>query len=108
MAAGANREIEPGGRQSVDPCHRRFRSHADAKVQGGRVTMRFLTALACASLLLAQRGPVRPPVEDAWALLAKGQRQAAIRLLHEIIGTHPGDADAGRLLGSVMAAESER
>src|SRR5260370_13355381 len=103
MAAGANRKIEPGGRQSVDPCHRRFRSHADAKVQGGGVTMRFLAALACASLLLAQRGPVRPPVEDAWDLLAKGQRQAAIRLLHEIIATNPRDADASLILRSVRA-----
>ncbi len=66
--------------------------------------MRFLTALACAGLLLAQR----PPVEEAWALLAKGQRKEAVRLLHEIIKTHPRDADARLLLGSVLMEDGDR
>lgn len=62
---------------------------------------RWLAALACAGFLLAQR----TPVEDAWDLLAKGQRKEAIRLLHEIVKTHPGDADARLLLGSVLMEE---
>jgi protein O-GlcNAc transferase len=66
--------------------------------------MRWLAALACAGFLLAQR----PPVEGAWDLLAKGQRKEAIRLLHEIVKTHPRDADARLLLGSVLMEEGER
>ena len=66
--------------------------------------MRFMTTLACASLLLAQRAPV----EDAWDLLAKGDRAQAIRLLHGIIKANPGDADARLLLGSVLAEQGDR
>ena len=70
--------------------------------------MRFLITLAWAGLLLAQRAPLRPPVEAAWELLAKGERQAAIRLLHDIIMTNPRDADARLLLGSVLTEDGER
>ena len=65
---------------------------------------RWLAPLACAGLLLAQH----PPVEEAWALLAKGQRPQAIRLLHEIIRKNPRDADARLLLGSVLQEEGDR
>jgi protein O-GlcNAc transferase len=60
--------------------------------------------LLCAGLWAAQH----PPVEDAWALLAKGQRPEAIRLLHEIIQADPGNADARLLLGSVLQEDGER
>jgi Flp pilus assembly protein TadD len=58
----------------------------------------------CAGLLWAQQ---RPPVEEAWALLAKGQRQQAIALLHKIIRDNPRDADARLLLGSVLQEEGD-
>jgi Flp pilus assembly protein TadD len=60
--------------------------------------MRFLITLACASLLFAQRAPV----EEAWDLLAKGERKQAIRVLHEIIKANPKNADARLVLGSVL------
>jgi protein O-GlcNAc transferase len=63
-----------------------------------------LYAIACGGLLWAQRAPV----EEAWALLAKGQRQPAIALLHRIIGDNPRDADARLLLGSVLQEEGDR
>ncbi len=66
--------------------------------------LRFLSALAFAGLLLAQRAPI----EDAWDLLAKGERKQAIRALHDILKTNPGDADARLLLGSILAEDGER
>ncbi len=60
--------------------------------------------LACASITLAQR----PPVEEAWNLLAKGERPEAVRLLYGIIKTDPGNADARLLLGSVLMEEGRR
>lgn len=69
-----------------------------------RFMRRFLAALAFAGLLLAQRAPV----ENAWDLLAKGERKQAIRALHEILKTNPADADARLLLGSILAEDGER
>jgi len=66
--------------------------------------IRFLTTLACAGLLLAQR----TPVEEAWDLLAKGERKQAIRVLHEIIKANPRDADARLVLGSALMEDGER
>lgn len=66
--------------------------------------LRFLAPLAFAGLLLAQRAPV----ENAWDLLAKGERQQAVRALHQILKTNPGDADARLLLGSILAEDGER
>jgi tetratricopeptide (TPR) repeat protein len=63
-----------------------------------------LSAVACVGLLWAQRAPV----EEAWALLAKGQRQQAIALLRRIIHDNPRDADARLLLGSVLQEEGDR
>jgi len=60
--------------------------------------------LVCAATLSAQR----KPVDAAWALLAKGQRPQAIRLLSDIIKTNPRDADARLLLGSVLQEEGDR
>lgn len=69
-----------------------------------RFMRRFLAALAFAGLLLAQRAPV----ENAWDLLAKGERKQAIGALHEILKTNPADADARLLLGSILAEDGER
>src|SRR5438874_3089555 len=60
--------------------------------------------LLSAMLALAQR----PPVEDAWDLIAKGQRPQAIQLLHEIINKNPRDADARLLLGSILTESGDR
>lgn len=69
--------------------------------------MPLLAALCCAGVLLAQP-PARPPVENAWDLLAKGKRPEAVRLLWEILKTNPLDADARLLLGSVLMEQGER
>jgi Flp pilus assembly protein TadD len=69
-----------------------------------RGTVRWLSSLACVGLLSAQQ---RPPVEEAWALLAKGQRQQAIAVLHRIVRDNPRDADARLLLGSVLQEEGD-
>lgn len=70
------------------------------------MTMRQLAALCCAGVLLAQP-PARPPVENAWDLLANGKRPEAVRLLREILKTNPRDADARLLLGSVLMEQGE-
>lgn len=57
-----------------------------------------------AGLLLAQRAPV----EDAWDLLAKGDRPNAIRVLQRILKTTPTNADARLLLGSIFAEDGDR
>lgn len=55
------------------------------------------------------QGPSRKgPVEEAWSLLAKGQRAQAIRLLYEIVKKNPADADARLLLGSILQEEGDR
>ena len=60
-------------------------------------------------LILAIQGLAqRSPVEDAWNLLAKGQRQQAISLLHDMIRANPADADARLLLGSVLMEQGAR
>ena len=61
-------------------------------------------ALVCAASLLGQP----KPVDAAWALLAKGRRPEAIRLLNDIIKNNPRDADARLLLGSVLQEEGDR
>lgn len=65
---------------------------------------RFLAAIALAGLLQGQR----QPVEQAWELLAKGQRPQAIRLLEKTIQDNPRQADARLLLGSVFMEEGRR
>jgi len=54
--------------------------------------------LVWACLAAAQTGSL----DQAWSLLAKGQRAEAIRRLHEIISANPRDAEARVLLGSVL------
>jgi tetratricopeptide (TPR) repeat protein len=62
------------------------------------------TWLACALALVAQTNRL----EQAWALLAKGQRSQAISLLSDLVKANPGDADARLLLGSVLQEEGDR
>ncbi len=69
----------------------------------GPVTLALYLALACEMSLWAQKGPV----EEAWALLGKGQRPQAIRLLYETVKAEPGNADARLLLGSVLQEEGD-
>jgi Flp pilus assembly protein TadD len=63
--------------------------------------VRRLAALACAGLLFAQR----PPVEQAWDLLAKGERARAVGVLERIVKTNPRDAEARLLLGSILTED---
>src|SRR5438445_3612015 len=105
MAARVNRKTAQRGCRSSDLRHGRVRHHGGPEVQRKPdVRTRFLSAVSCAAVLLAQR----PPVEDAWDLLAKGERAQAIQLLHGIIKANPRDADARLLLGSVLAEQGER
>ena len=76
----------------------------ERRLRAGLPALHLCVALVGAVTLLAQRNPV----EDAWALLAKGQRPQAIRLLSDIIKTNPRDADARLLLGSVLQEEGDR
>jgi tetratricopeptide (TPR) repeat protein len=66
--------------------------------------LRSFLAIALAALLQAQS----QPVEQAWDLLAKGQRPEAIRLLEKTIQENPRQADARLLLGSVLMEEGRR
>jgi protein O-GlcNAc transferase len=68
-------------------------------------------ALMLAYSALAGAQTRQPDVEAAWGLVAKGQRDQAVALLRQIIGSDPRNADARLLLGSVLmeagqAAES--
>jgi protein O-GlcNAc transferase len=67
------------------------------------VALALYLALACEISLWAQQGPV----EEAWALLGKGQRPQAIRLLYDTVKADPGNADARLLLGSVLQEEGD-
>jgi tetratricopeptide (TPR) repeat protein len=62
------------------------------------------TLLASAGLLAAQP----KPVDQAWDLLSAGKRDEAVRLLRDIAGRNPHDADARLLLGSVLAEAGDR
>jgi tetratricopeptide (TPR) repeat protein len=67
------------------------------------MTARFLTALAWAGLLLAQRSPL----DRAWELVAQGNRQEAVRVLDQFIKANPRNGDARLLLGSILAEEGK-
>lgn len=76
------------------------------------MTSRSLAVLPCAGLLAMLLGGLltaqRPPVENAWDLLRKGQRAEAVKLLRQLIRDQPQDADARLLLGSVLMEEGQR
>ena len=65
---------------------------------------KLICLLTGAMLLLAQR----PPVEEAWNLLAKGERVKAVQVLQNIIKANPRDATARLVLGSLLAEAGER
>ena len=57
--------------------------------------------LACAALAFAQR----PPVEEAWDLLAKGDRAGAVKVLERIVASNPRDGDARLMLGAIFTED---
>lgn len=65
---------------------------------------RMALGLLCFGLWAAQSSPV----DEAWALLAKGRRPEAIRLLQAVIQANPRDSDARLLLGSVLQEQGDR
>ena len=62
-----------------------------------------IAALLLAGLLCAQK----PPVEQAWDLLAQDKRPEAVALLRGAVRVRPADADARLLLGSLLAEAGE-
>src|SRR5260370_38538572 len=60
--------------------------------------------IACASLAMAQK----PAVETAWQLLAQGKRDQAVTVLRDMIHREPRNADARRLLGTVLMENGDR
>ena len=66
--------------------------------------LRFLGCLMVAGFLLAQRAPV----DEAWDLLANGQRGQAVLVLRRIVSANPRDAEARLMLGSILAEEGNR
>ncbi len=71
-------------------------------------TCGLVLALAGPLALLAQAPRASGPVEEAWRLLAKGQRPEAIRLLYDVVKANPANADAHLLLGSILQEEGDR
>ena len=61
---------------------------------------RFLPLFACA-VLMAQRSPL----DSAWDLLARGEREEAARVARRIIEANPRDAEARLFLGSILAED---
>lgn len=64
---------------------------------------KLLSLLAFSTLLLAQR----QPLDQAWDLIAKGDRAGAARLLESILKTTPTNADAHLMLGSLLAEDGK-
>lgn len=60
---------------------------------------RFLAVSALTGLLAAQPGPLDP----AWDLLAKGDRDGALRVVQKAIANRPRDGEARLLLGSILS-----
>ena len=56
------------------------------------------------NVLLAQG----PKLERAWKLAANGDRQGAEAVLHRLLKTEPGNADAHLLLGSLLTEDGNR
>jgi Flp pilus assembly protein TadD len=63
--------------------------------------MRRLLPLILCTMLLAQR----TPLDSAWDLLAKGQREEAARVARRIIEANPRDGQARLFLGSILAED---
>jgi tetratricopeptide (TPR) repeat protein len=67
-------------------------------------TIAILAAIVFAPVVHAQRSPL----DTAWELIAKGDRQQAVALLHDIVRRDPRNADARLLLGSVLMEQGVR
>lgn len=65
---------------------------------------RIWAVAACAGLLAAQRSPV----DQAWDLAAKGNRDQAINLLEDVVKSESRNADALLLLGSLLMEKGVR
>jgi tetratricopeptide (TPR) repeat protein len=62
-----------------------------------------MTRLLFILLFLAQR----QPVDEAWDMLAKGDRARAAQVLQRIIASNPRDAEARLMLGSLLTEEGK-
>jgi superkiller protein 3 len=92
----------------------RISTERDVTVQSGHSSSRFrprrqrqpglLIALAWTGLLLSQG----TPLDQAWDLVAKGQRTEAVRVLEQFLKSNPRNGDARLLLGSILAEEGKR
>jgi tetratricopeptide (TPR) repeat protein len=63
----------------------------------------WLPILLASGVLPAQR----PPVEQAWDLLVKGDRSGAVQVLRRIIKANPQDAGARLMLGSILSEDGQ-
>ena len=64
--------------------------------------------LCCFLFLSAYLFGEQTKLEQAWSLAARGERDAAITLLRELVQTKPSGADARLLLGSLQAEAGQR
>ncbi len=62
-----------------------------------------MTSVLLLLLLFSQR----QPVDEAWDLLAKGDRAKAAQVLQRIIASNPRDAEARLMLGSLLTEEGK-
>ncbi len=69
-----------------------------------RPTLKVLFALLLASLAAAEQ----PSIENARALLAKGELKEAAVVLHEVAAADPGNVDARILLGTTLSLQGKR
>ncbi len=64
---------------------------------------KLLPLLILSSLLFAQR----QPLDQAWDLIAKGDRAGAARVLDAVLKSTPANADAHLMLGSLLAEDGK-
>src|SRR5229473_1478688 len=69
-----------------------------------RETLKVLFALLLAGLAAAEQ----PSIENARALLAKGELKEAAVVLHEVAAADPGNVDARILLGTTLSLQGKR
>jgi tetratricopeptide (TPR) repeat protein len=69
-----------------------------------RLLLAPILSLMFCGILLAQRRPI----DEAWDLAAKGQRDQAVRVLQDLVKRNPRDADVRLLLGSLLQEAGER
>jgi protein O-GlcNAc transferase len=66
--------------------------------------MRWTLLPVFAAALTAQQATL----EHAWDLVAKGDRDQAVKVLQAIVRSHPGDGEARLLLGSILTEQGDR